>query len=461
MTMTADDAHAGIDSLRARLRGTVALPGEAGYELSECWNRAVQLRPRAVIAVADSADVVETVRVAAAHGYRVAVQCTGHGAVVLDGDDVLLIHTGRLDELRIDAAARRASIGAGLAWRPVIEAAAEHGLAALGGSAPNVGAVGYLVGGGIGPLVRTFGVSSDWVTGLEVVTGAGELVHASADHHPELFWGLRGGKSTLGVVCSVEVELVPCAELFGGAAYFDGDDGAAVLRAWREWTTGLPERANTSIALLQLPPLPGVPEPLAGRFTVAVRFASTEPAAVCEPLLAPIRDVATPLLDTMATIPYAAVGSVHADPVEPMPAREATGLLRELPAPAIDALLEVAGPRSGSPQTIVELRQLGGAYARPAAHASAVCHRDASFALSVIGVPRAASVQQLAEHADTVLQATRPWATGGMLPNFAASADRAALRHRYDDATLTRLSALGDRFDPDGVLAVGQVVRGF
>jgi len=461
MTITADDAPAAIESLRRRLRGAVALPGEPGYDLAVSWNRSVQMRPLAVVAVADSADVVEIVRVAAAHGCRVAVQCTGHGPVAFDGDDVLLIHTGRLDELHVDPSTRRARIGAGLVWEPVVAAAAQHRLAPLAGSAVSVGVVGFLTGAGVGPLVRTFGMSSDWVTGFEVVTGAGELRQVSPDRDPDLFWGLRGGKSTLGIVCAVEIELIQCAELFGGAVYFDGNDADAVLRSWAQWTTGLPEHANTSIALLQLPPLPGVPEPLAGRLTVAVRFASIEPAAVCEPLLAPIRGVAAPLLDTVTTIPYTAIGSIHADPPDPMPAKEETALLRQLPEPALDALLELAGPDSGSPQTIVELRLLGGAYARAAAHPSAFCHRDAHQNLTMIGVPGPTSAQRLAEHAGTVLDAMRPWATGGMLPNFTASADPEVLRRRYDEPTLTSLSTLGDRYDPSGVFRVGQVVRGF
>jgi hypothetical protein len=203
-----------------------------------------------------------------------------------------------------------------------------------------------------------------------------------------------------------------------------------------------------------------VPEPLAGRLTLAVRFASTEPERACEPLLAPIRAVARPLLDGVATIPYTAIGSVHADPADPMPAKEATALLRELPEPAVDTLLTLAGPGSGSPQTIVELRLLGGAYARSAEHASAFCHRDAAYNLTMIGVPAVASVEQLADHADGVLHAMAPWATGGMLPNFVASADPDVLRRRYDEVTRNRLSELGDRYDPAGVLRVGQVIRG-
>ena len=181
--MTANDGRSSIEieALRTRIRGTLARPGEVGYELSVPWNRAVEVRPTAVVAVADSRDVVETVRFAAARGYRVAVQCTGHGAVSMNGDDVLLIHTGRLGQFRIDVPARRARIGAGVLWDPVIQAAAEHGLAPISGSSVNVGVVGFLTGGGIGPLVRTVGAGSDWVRGLDVVTGDGEQRHFSAE----------------------------------------------------------------------------------------------------------------------------------------------------------------------------------------------------------------------------------------------------------------------------------------
>jgi hypothetical protein len=379
----------------------------------------------------------------------------------MDGEDVLLIHTGRLDELHVDASARRARVGAGLRWEPVIHAAAHHGLAPIAGSAVDVGVVGFLTGGGIGPLARAFGVSSDWVRGFDVVTGDGELRHVTAREHRELFWGLRGGKGTLGVVCAVEIELVECAEVYGGAMYYHGDDAASVLGGWGRWARELPEHANTSVALLQLPRLASVPSALAGRLTVAVRFTSTEPAAVCEPLVATMRGIATPLLDTVTTIPYTEIAAVHSDPTQPMPSRQATALLNELPDCAIDRLLALTGPRSGSPQTIVELRLLGGAYARPASDPSAVCHRDAYANLTVIGTAGRRSVQEIAEHAKAILDALHPWASGGMLPNFAASADQDAIRHRYDDPTLVRLSGLGERYDPAGVFRIGQVVRGF
>jgi FAD/FMN-containing dehydrogenase len=453
----ADDSN--IASLRAQLAGDLFLPADEGYAISTPWNVAVPVNPRAVIAAATAADIVATVRFAAAAGLRVAVQRTGHGAVTIDGDDVLLVHTGALDECAVDAATRVARVGAGVVWQQVIDAATPHGLAPLAGSAPGVGVVGFLTGGGIGPFVRTYGMSADYVRAFELVTGRGELLRVTPTDHAELYWGLRGGKGSLGIVTAVEFELVPLAAYYGGALYFDGADAPAVLEAWRVMCEGLPEHSSTSLAILQLPPLPDVPPPLAGKMTVAVRFASVAQAAEAEPLLAPLRAAATPILDSVATTPYAAVGSIHADPTDPMPGHEASGLLRELTPETIAALLAVAGPESRSPQAIVELRQLGGALAREPRHKSAFCHRGAAFSVLAIGVLAPEIAEIVPAHGAAVIAAMEPWATGGKLPNFAPSADPAEIALAYDEDTVAWLGALADQHDPDGVLRVGQVVR--
>ena len=448
----------GLSSLRSALAGSLALPGEDGYELATPWNVAVPVRPAAVVSAADAQDVTETVRFAAAHGLRVAVQRTGHGAVPL-GDDVILVHTGRLTELSIDAGAGRARMGAGLVWQQVMDAAAAHGLAPLAGAAPGVGVVGFLTGGGIGPLSRTAGLSSDRVLAFDLVTGDGRQLRVTPDEHPELFWGLRGGKGTLGIVTAVELELLPIAEVYGGAVYFDGDDAAAVLHAWRSWTDDLPEHANTSVALLQLPPLPAVPPPLAGRLTVAVRYTSTAGEAEAAALLAPIRAVATPLIDTAAMMPSAAIGAVHADPVDPMPTSESSALLRELPVEAVEALLQLAGPGARSPQVCVELRLLGGALARPGEHPNAFCHRDAAYNLCTVGVLAPPIAAAVVAPGAAGLTAQQSWATRGAGPHVAPSADPARITRCYDQETRIRLARLAEDNDPDGVLQVGQVVR--
>lgn len=464
MTFHSPTIHADLDSLRSELTGSLALPGEPGYELATPWNVAVPVRPLAVVEVHDAHDVVSTVRYAARTGVRVAVGRTGHGAVPIEGD-VLFVHTGRLNSCVVDAEARTARVGAGVIWQDVVDAAAPHGLAPLCGSSTAVGVVGFLTGAGIGPLVRTFGLSSDHVRAFELVTGEGDILRVSADRHAELFWGLRGGKSTLGIVTSVEIDLMQLSHFYGGALYFDGSDAAAVAHAWLQLCTDLPEHTSTSMALLQLPSLPQVPPPLAGRFTVAIRFASVAGPDEAEALLAPIRRVATPLVDAVRMLPYAAIGAVHADPVDPMPSHEFSCLTGELTLGAIDELLAVAGPESGSPQTVVEVRLLGGAIAREPRHRSAFCHRNAVFTLFTAGVPlpvqRAidADVAPVVSHAGRVEQAMSPWSTGRSLPNFASSADPERIARMYDEDTAHWLSALAEEHDPAGVLRVGPVVR--
>lgn len=453
--LTRDDA---LRILREQVATPVALPGEPGYERCVPWNVAAPVTPAAVVLATSPEDVAGTVRFAAAHGFTVTVQATGHGAVGV-GADTILVLTAAMKHCEVDSLNRTARVSAGARWQDVIDAAAPHGLAPLCGSAPGVGVVGFLTGGGLGPLVRTVGLSSDHVRAFDVVTGEGRLLRATPHENADLFWGLRGGKATLGIVTAVEIDLLPIPEFYGGAVYFDGDDAASVLHSWRGWSAGLPETVNTSIAVQQLPPLPGVPAPLAGRMTVAVRYTAVGDFAEAQRLLAPMRAVATPVMDTVGVLPYAAIGAVHADPVDPMPVNEDQALLTELPAEAVDALLAVAGPASGSPQVLVELRLLGGALAREPQHRSAFCHRGAAFALTVIGAPMPENAAMVVEHARAVTAAVAPWATGGQMPNFAPSYDPARPSRVYTPDTLHWLAALADRYDPFRVLATGQVVR--
>ncbi|WP_030172779.1 MULTISPECIES: FAD-binding oxidoreductase [Actinomycetes] len=458
MTTTTESTHADpATELRAAVSGVVAGPADPEYARATPWNVSVPSQPCAVVFAASPADVAATLRVAERHHLTVAVQATGHGALPIDASTIL-VHTAALNECVVDPHTRTAKVGAGVRWQQVIDAAAPHGLAALAGSSPHVGVVGFLTGGGIGPLVRSVGLSSDHVRSFELVTGRGEILQVSPDNHAELFWGLRGGKGTLGIVTAVEIDLLPISGFYGGAVYFDGSDASDVLRIWRDWSADLPEDANTSIALLQLPPLPGVPPQLAGKLTVAVRYTSLAEPAAAEALFAPIRAAASPLIDAVAPMPYAAMGAIHADPVDPMPTSERSTLLSELTDSTLDALLDHAGPDSGSPQVVVELRLLGGAMSRPGSHRSAFCHRGAAFNLMVIGALVPPIAEHVPGHAAAIMGAVAPWSVGE-LPNFAPGAGPDRLARCYDEDTLMWLGALAEQHDPHGLLRIGQVVR--
>ena len=293
-------------------------------------------------------------------------------------------------------------------------------------------------------------------------TGDGQLRRATAESEPDLFWALRGGKGALGIVTAIEFDLLPLPRIYAGALYFDGADAARVAHAWARWCARLPLEATTSLALLHLPAMPGVPEPLAARSSVAVRFAFTGAAEEGGRLLAPLRALATPLIDAVGIMPYAQIGMVHADPVDPLPFVEHSALLRDLPEAAVEALLETAGPGpavAGMPARgqgfEAEVRQLGGAVA--AGGGGALCHRDADFQLFTVGLVPPPEVGVAAEQVRYIHERLEPWSTGGMMPNFAASAGPEGMARCYDGPTLARLTALAQAYDPHHVFRVGQV----
>src|SRR5262245_8634371 len=247
----------------------LSFPGDPGWdEARRSWNLAIDQRPAAVALPETVDDVVAAVDYARTVGLRVAVQGTGHGARhdLLDG--TLLVNTARMTGVEIDAEARVARVAAGTIWVDVVDAAIEHGLTALHGSAQDVGVVGYSLGGGIGWLARTHGLSSSSVLSAQVVTADGEVVRADPETKPDLFWALRGGGGSFGVVTEVELALYPVTEAYAGWLIWPMERAAEVLGAWAEWTRDAPEEVTSVGRMLQLPPLPELPEILRGRQVV-------------------------------------------------------------------------------------------------------------------------------------------------------------------------------------------------
>lgn len=450
-----------LSTLRSAVRGTVALPGDDDWDAArQPFNLAADQRPAAVVHAADADDVAAAIAAARSAGLRVAPQGTGHGAGSLGPlDETVLLRTTRLDSVAVDAGARTARVGAGAIWRPVAEQAGPHGLAALHGSSPTVGIAGYTLGGGLGWLGRLHGLASESVTAVELVTADGRALRVDAEHEPELFWALRGGGGGFGVVTALEFDLHPLPHAFGGGLFWPGELASEVLHAYAAWAPTLPETVSTTVRLLRVPPLPTVPEALRGRSLVDVGLVVADAEAAGRELVAPLlAGLPAPLIDRLAPLPPAALAQVHGDPEEPVPGLGHHALLRELPAEAIAALLEVAGPGSGSPLLSVELRALGGALGRRKPGAGALGALDAAFALYAIGVPftpdgsdlRAAVEQRL----EAVVGAVGPWAAPTGFLNFAdrPGGDSAAI---FDSDTHGRLLAVKRAVDPEGLIVTG------
>jgi FAD/FMN-containing dehydrogenase len=446
-----------ISALAQTVTGPVYRPGDEGYaEEVSGFNLARRHTPDVVVAARSADDVAAAVRWAAERALPVGVQATGHGAVT-SIDSGVLISTRALDEVSVDPVGRTARVGAGVKWRRLLDTAAEHGLAGLCGSTSDVGVVGYTLGGGLPLLGRRYGFSSDHVTSFDVVTCDGRQHHVERGDGSELDWALRGGKGNVGVVTAMELELFEIPDLYGGAIFWPGALAPTLLTAFAEWAETLPEEFSASISLLRLPPVPEVPEPLRGQFTVHLRVAYLGDDAEGERLLAPMRDVAPPMIDMVGRMPYAELDRIHLDPEHPVPFEEGGVLLRELGPDTVEAILEQAGPEAQCPLLLVEVRLLGGALA--AARDDAVSGGEAAYSLFAVGALMPPVAEAVPGAIRRVVGAMEPWSTGGTMVNFhGAPGDDADRARAWSAATFERLQRAKASYDPGNLLRFGHAV---
>jgi FAD/FMN-containing dehydrogenase len=440
------------ETLKAAIAGQVFVPGEVGYDQGrQAWNLAVDERPAVVVEAESAADVAQAVRYARVRGMRIAPQGTGHGAAPLEPlDGAMLLRTTRMRQVRIDPAARTARAEAGAVWADVTVPAGRHGLAALAASSPNVGVTGYTLGGGLGWLARRYGLAANSVTAAELVTPGGDLVRADAGHEPDLFWAIRGGGGSVGVVTALEMRLYPVGELYAGDLFFPVVRAAEVLRAWREWTATAPDEVTSWIHLLRLPPLPELPEPLHGRAFVMVEAACLGSADVGAELMGPLRRLG-PERDTFAMIPARALGQLNMDPLQPAPSEGDGAFLVGFPATAIDALVAVVGPDADTSLSSVEVRHLGGALARPAADGGAQPSINANYLLFAVGAaPTPDLATAVRAQAQAVKDALAPWHAGYDYYNFEQTPAPASAV--LPPASYRRLQEIKAAYDPDRVI---------
>ncbi|MGW5723904.1 FAD-binding oxidoreductase [Amycolatopsis sp. NPDC003865] len=413
-------------------------PGEDGYaEEIAGFQTSVATNPAVVFAAENAADVAAAVKYAAEHELPVAVQATGHGRT--SGSDGVLIGTRRMTGVEIDAVAKTARVEAGVRWGAVIEAAAKHGLAPLSGSSPDVGVVGYTLSGGFGLMARRYGRAADHVRAIDVVTPDGEA--RTVTPGDDLFWALLGGRAGFGVVTALEFGLVEVTELYGGGLYFDAADLPEVLRAWRTWAVAAPDELTTSIALVALPGLPFLPEPIRGKHVANIRVAYLGEDG--DTLVAPLRAAAPVLLDTLKRLPYTDSGSIASDPPHPHPYHGTNATVEVLNDAMLASTVDHANP-----ETVLIIDRLGGELARRAV-AGVGWDSAAEF------VVRALSVVE--DDVDTVrrahaklFDALAPWSTGRLLPFLYGEHPAADLPTAFPAGDRARLKQLKAKYDPAG-----------
>ncbi|AWK10978.1 oxidoreductase [Streptomyces spongiicola] len=434
--------------------------GEAAYEAAtRVFNLFAPVAPAAAVTARSTAEIRAAVTRARARGLGVRVHTTGHAsATARPMRDALLIRTEPAGGVEIDPRRRIARIPAGTRWGAVVEAAAPYGLAAPHGSSPAVGAVGYLLGGGLSMYARHTGLAVNSVRAVELVTADGEQRRVDADSDPELFWALRGGGGGFGVVTAVEVALFPVTGVVTGAAFWPAAQAARLLPRWRAWTERAPREATTSVRVMNLPELPEVPAVLSAGPVLCLDGVVVAPGGddlagarrQAGELLAPLRALADPLMDTWHEAGPLAVPETHMDPPEPVPVLGDHLLLRELGDEGVAAFLHATVDRPHCALTVAELRQLGGGLSTPAPGAGALGHLDARFAYSGAGVPGfGGPEEEIRAHCADVRRALSPWDTGRTAPTFVASLEQPQ-GHLDADAVLAA-DRVRARVDPEGL----------
>ncbi len=379
-------AHA-LAELRRRVAGRLHTPADPTWDAARTpWVVSIPQHPLAVLEVHDADDVVAAVRWAVDHGLQVLAQPTGHsGTTTLDR--TLLLRTRALGGIEVDVQRRTATVGAGVKAGELCAALEGTGLTFLCGSNPDPSVTGMTITGGISWFGRAYGLGADSIVGVELVDGLGRVRRLSAGEDPELFWAVRGGGGDFGVITRLEVALHPCPGVYGGRLLWPVEQTEAVLRTFRDATRVAPEALTTWFHVYRFPPLPELPEAIRGRAFASVAVAYLGSREEAEPHLAAYRAIPGLAMDLVGDVPLGDLGSIADEPTAPMPGMQRSYLLDDLDDDAVGLLVQAAGPESGSPLSIVQIRHLGGAFAAERDGRGAHGPVTEAYNLFALGVP--------------------------------------------------------------------------
>ncbi|NYF49913.1 FAD-binding oxidoreductase [Tunturiibacter gelidoferens] len=434
--------------LKSLVRGTVHLPGGDGYdEARQVWNGMIDRRPAAIVCAAGVADVIATVQFASERGLPVAIRGGGHNvAGTAVGNGSIVIDLARLKSVQVDSAERRARAGGGVLWCEYDHETQAFGLASPGGAISTTGIAGLTLGGGYGYLSRRYGMACDNLVSADVVTASGELVTASADSNPDLFWALRGGGGNFGVVTAFEFQLHPVREPLGGMIVFPFELSKTVLQRFRDLSLEASDNLTLLAAVL--------PAPDGGK-AVAVVLSDIGTEGEGERALQSFRELGSVLVDTVARMPYCALQQ-QVDVSYPKGQRHfwKSAFLKTLTDDIFDLMIETLST-SPSPRNLIMIEVYGGAVARVPTDATAFGHRDAMFNLSLLAISDdpAIDTEQTAWARDG-WQKILPYSTGGAYVNYLSEGED--VHSAYSDARFQRLAAIKAQYDPANLFRFNQ-----
>jgi FAD/FMN-containing dehydrogenase len=449
-----------VEALRAGLRGQLLTREDAGYDAARAvYNAMIQRYPGAIAQVADVADVIACVNAAREADVLVAVRGGGHnagGLGVVDGG--LVIDLRGLHGVRVDPKARTVRVEGGATWGEVDHATHAFGLATPCGFISTTGVGGLTLGGGIGYLTRSGGLTIDNLLSADVVLADGRVVTASANDHPDLFWALRGGGGNFGIVTSFLFRAHPVSTVIGGPTFWTLEQAGDALREFQELIARAAEELSGFFAFLTVPPVPAFPESLHGRKLAGVVWCYNGGRDAFDQLVKPLVTAVPPLLHAAGELPFPALQSFF-DPLYP------AGLQWYWRADFMGKLTDAAireyvrhGSTLPTGHSTVHLYPLNGAAARVGAGDTAYRHRDAFWAQVIVGVdPDPGKAGTLRDWTIGYYDALHPFSTGAAYVNFMMDEGTGRVRATYG-ANYGRLATIKRQYDPDNFFRVNQNV---
>jgi FAD/FMN-containing dehydrogenase len=451
----AQETHRAIsEALLQRMHGPVLDQSHPDYDAARrVWNGLIDRYPAVIAQCADTADVVEAVKVARRFRPVVSIRGGGHqvaGSAVCE--DGLVIDLSTMRGVHVDPVARTARVQAGARWADVDRATQLFGLAAPGGEVSQTGVAGFTLGGGMGRIMRAHGLACDNVRSLEIVTADGVVRTASRTEHTDLFWAACGGGRGLGVVTSFEFDLHPLGPQVATAqVFYRYEQAREVVRGWRDLTLEVPVTVAPELVLWSVPRDPAIPPELHGQKVVVVAAVFAGDPAHASSVLAPFAQLGTPLMDVSGTVPYVAVQSAL-DPAFPEGRRYyfKSHFLDSLTDDAIDTMLTCDATRP-NPESLIVIRTLGGAIAEVSGDDSSYPYRGSQYNLSIdAGWSDPALDARTLDWARTTWTALHPFSNGGVYVNFAGF-DAETARAAVYGASAQRLADTRRTYDADGV----------
>ncbi len=451
--------EAALTALANSFRGQLVRPGDPTYdEHRKIWNGSIDRSPALIARCAGVADVMAAVRLARDNGVVAAIRSGGHsfpGHSVCDGG--LVIDLGLMKGVRVDPEGRTARAQAGVLLGELDRETQAFGLAVPAGIVTHTGLAGLTLGGGIGWLMRKYGLTVDQLLSVDLITADGEFVKASESENPDLFWGVRGAGGNFGIVTEFEFRLNPVGPIvLAGPVFWPMEESPKVLRFYRDWITDIPEELTTIVVHRMMPPLPVIPSDLHGKPVVAVIGCYAGPVEEGEKVIRPMKEFGSPILDLCTPKPFTAHQAMF-DPSFPQGwwyyFRSCD--IAELTDEVIDIVAERATQMT-SPLTAFPIFQLGGAISHVGENDTAFNGRASGHTININATtPTREGFDEEREWSKGLWSALQPYHTS-VYVNFLMEEGEKRIRQAYGAKRYDRLKALKRRYDPDNFFRLNQ-----